>query len=102
MATGCGGVLYPPHCLDERVCDAAVISSTCLYADDLWLKIMELLRATPVVLAKARSYKLKHVWNTECEGLALENVGNRGNDYQLESICNYYNIDLFSLIRQYE
>lgn len=99
VATGCGGVLYPPRCLDKSFCNVEAIKSTCMYADDLWLKVMELLNGFPVVLAKSENYKLIHVWNTECDGLALENIGSKGNDVQLSNICNYYNVDLFSLVK---
>lgn len=97
IATGCGGILYPPSRLDKRYLEKEIFMNKCLYADDLWLKIMELLQGTPVVLAKSNNYKLKQIWNTECGGLALVNVGGSGNDDQLEAICRHYNIDLYSL-----
>ena len=100
VATGCGGILYPPHSLDERVFDSSVIKKTCLKADDLWLKVMELLKGTTVVLVKSKNYKLKHIWNTEREGLALDNVGTGENDKQLRNICHYFSLDLNQLIYQ--
>ncbi len=59
---------------------------------------MELMKGTPVVLAKSQSYKLKHIWATECDGLALDNVGAVGNDEQLLAICNRLGTDLFKMI----
>lgn len=100
IATGCGGILYPPHSLDERVFDSLAIKETCIKADDLWLKIMELLRGTAVVLVKSNNYKLKHIWNTECEGLALDNVGTGENDKQLSNICHYFSLNLNQLVNQ--
>lgn len=100
VATGCGGILYPPHSLDERVFDSSVIKKTCLKADDLWLKIMELLKGTTVVLVKSNHYKLNHIWNTEREGLALDNVGTGENDKQLRYICHYFSLDLNQLVYQ--
>ena len=49
IAVGVGGVLYPPHCLDERAFDEEKIADLCMGADDIWLKCMELLRGTKVV-----------------------------------------------------
>lgn len=98
IATGCGGVLYPPHCISERYTDIDTIKDTCICADDLWLKVMELMKGTPVVLAKSQSYKLKHIGATECDGLALDNVGAVGNDEQLLAICNRLGTDLFKMI----
>ena len=99
VATGCGGVLYPPKSLAEGYNNIDVIKETCIFADDLWLKIMELVKRTPVVLVSNKNNKLTHVWNTECEGLALNNVGNVGNDEQLKKICSRLNIDLYKLSR---
>lgn len=101
IATGCGGVLYPPGCLDNRYLNKDIFIDKCLYADDLWLKIMELLNGTPVVLVKSKNYKLNHIWDTECNGLALENVDESGNDVQFEAICRHFNIELYALINNY-
>lgn len=43
IAIGCGGVLYPPHCLPTETFDEDTINEICLYQDDLWLKAMELM-----------------------------------------------------------
>lgn len=97
-ATGCGGVLYPPKCLAPRIADKKAIYQTCLHADDLWLKSMELLVGTPVVLAKSKNYSLQHIWGTVEDGLAKKNVVACGNDEQLRLICEYLQIDFYKLI----
>lgn len=98
VATGCGGILYPPNSLNVQYLNADLIKETCMYADDLWLKVMELLNGIPVVLCHSKKYTLRHIWNTECSGLALENVGGTGNDEQLHNICSKLNINLYELI----
>lgn len=98
IATGCGGVLYPPHILNEKCFDVCAIKETCLQADDLWLKVMELLNGVPVVLAKSRNYKLRNVWGTLSNGLAQNNVERNQNDLQLQSICSYMEKGLFNMI----
>lgn len=100
IATGCGGVLYPPHCLHNKYHDIDIVRDTCMHADDLWLKIMELMKGTPTVLVQSNNYKLNHAWDTECNGLALENVGSTGNDGQLKNICDYFSVDLYKLIHK--
>ncbi|MEH7746760.1 hypothetical protein V7659_17200 [Neobacillus drentensis] len=97
VATGCGGILYPAGSLNKSWNDPEGIKSTCLRADDLWLKVMEVLNSIPVVLVKSRSYKLKHVWGTDLDGLANDNVLNDGNDVQLANICRYLDVDLHGL-----
>ena len=49
IAVGVGGVLYPPHCLDQRAFDIDMIQELCIGADDIWLKCMEVLKNTKVV-----------------------------------------------------
>ena len=39
IATGVGGVLYPPNCFNDKVFNTSFIKEHCLMADDLWLKI---------------------------------------------------------------
>lgn len=96
IATGCGGILYPPECVDRKIFDLDGILYNCINADDIWLKLGELLVGTPTVLAKSKCYKLVHIWGTECEGLALSNVEDNGNDLQLKKACEYLGINLWS------
>lgn len=100
VATGCAGILYPPNCLYKDWKDIKAIKETCLCADDLWLKVMELLNNIPVVLAKSESYALKHIWATDFNGLGINNILNNGNDSQLKEICKYKEIDIYSLIKR--
>lgn len=53
LATGVGGVLYPPHCMDEEVFNVDNIKNLSLKADDIWLKVMEWRAGTKVVKASA-------------------------------------------------
>lgn len=45
-----GCVLYPPHILPKETFNKKAIIENCLYADDLWLKAMEVVSGVPVVL----------------------------------------------------
>ncbi len=85
LATGAGGVLYPPHLLPEELFDEQAIQDTCLMADDLWLKTMELLRDVPVVAA-AKFRPLKYVPGSQAVALHHSNVDKDANDEQLEQI----------------
>lgn len=90
MATGVGGVLYPPHCLHPEVFNKQEILETCLYGDDLWLKIMEVMNNTPVVLA-AKHSPLLEISGTQRVALWHKNVDGGMNDSQLSSILEQYN-----------
>ena len=100
VATGCAGILYPPNCIYKEWNDIEGIKETSLCADDLWLKVMELLNNVPVVLAKSKSYNLKHIWATNFNGLGIDNILNNGNDLQLENICKYKKIDIYDLVKR--
>lgn len=90
FATGVGGVLYPPGCMSNELFNLDSIKSLCPKADDLWLKIMQIISNTPVVLASP-SNPLKYIENTQQDGLWHTNVSESLNDKQLHSILNCYN-----------
>lgn len=92
IPTGAGGILYPPHCLHKLALNEQIIRETCLYADDLWLKFMELLNDTPVVLA-ANQEKLKYIDHTQETSLWQRNVEKNQNDVQLKNILNFLSVD---------
>lgn len=50
VATGCCGVLYPPHAIPREGFDIDAIRETSLNNDDLWLKFMEVRTGTKVVI----------------------------------------------------
>ena len=49
FAVGIGGVLYDPKWFPPELYDEEVIRETCLRADDLWLKTMEMAAGIPVI-----------------------------------------------------
>lgn len=97
VATGCGGVLYPPMALSERFCDTEAIEKTCLSADDLWLKVMALMNGRGVVPIPDAP-KLRPIWGSQFGGLAKKNVVECLNDVSLKKICDYFNINLYNLV----
>lgn len=42
LPTGVGGVIYPPHSLDDEVFNEDVFMSICPTTDDIWFKVMSL------------------------------------------------------------
>jgi hypothetical protein len=93
LATGVGGVLYPPHCLDVRAFDKEQIVKLCLKADDLWLKIMELLKGTKVVNVPTLYKYVIAIDYAESEvNLMTDNVHNNRNDIYLKQLMDVYKI----------
>jgi len=98
-ATGGAGCLYPPHILDQRLLDKEVLMEICPYADDLWIKTMELLSDVPV--AAALSYaELEYLPGSQEVSLKTQNLYADGNDDQLRKIIAWvesrYGKDVFS------
>ena len=92
MATGSGGVLYPPHLLSDHVFDKKVLLDKCFFADDIWLKCMEYLNDVPVVLTRSDNPEMFTVLGTEASALALTNIQKGENDKQLREVSEYYGI----------
>lgn len=84
---GEGGVLYPPHSLDEMVLDMNAFMSVAPLADDLWLNAMARLKNTPVVQSSRWFLPLPVVGDSA--SLSDINNGENKNDIQLASIREY-------------
>jgi len=90
IATGIGGVLYPPHSIPADAFDEEKIEKTCLFADDLWLKVMEVRNNIKVVLASKNKIELPVIEKTQTNALWTKNVDSGGNDAQLSKILSLY------------
>ncbi len=93
--TGVGGVLYPPHSLDEEVKNEAVFMQICPAADDVWFKAMSLKKGTPVCRVETRHTNGEEYFvDDETQDMALcnQNVGLSLNDRQLDAVFTKYNL----------
>ena len=88
MATGVGGILYRPSLFRKEIFNKAAIMETCLHADDLWLKAMEVMSDIPVVLARP-SMPLYFMPGSQDDSLFDINVRKGQNDVQLEQIIRW-------------
>lgn len=88
LATGGAGCLYPPNLLRRELFDAQAIRENCLWADDLWLKVMELMSDVPVVLARPYE-QLHYLPDSQEEALHRLNVGQNHNDVQLANVSRW-------------
>lgn len=86
LATGVGGVLYPPHCFDAAVFDLRLIAETSMGNDDIWLKAHELLMGRRVVWAPCKMLHPYEIDDSDEHGLCKENVGCGGNDASIKII----------------
>lgn len=97
FATGVGGILYPPRCLGSETFNNQVLSRLSLYADDIWLKVMELRYDVPVVYAKQQHIHPKIIPGSQDNALFLINKNSGRNDQYLHLLLDYYNMDLAAL-----
>lgn len=97
FATTGAGTLFPPYSLSKKVFDKKMILENCLYADDIWLKIMQVLIKTPVVLAN-RYQPLSYIDGTQENALWKSNVIDNKNDLQLNNLLNEYNENIVERI----
>ena len=89
-ATGVGGVLYPPHSLSKETFNLEAIKQTCLNADDLWLKVMEIISGVPIVVAR-KPCKLTYIDGSQETALWKQNDSLGANDLQFAAILDRYN-----------
>lgn len=88
VATGGAGALYPPHLLRKEFLDPDAIRENCLWADDLWLKAMQLMSDVPVVLARPFE-QLHYLPGSQDDALFSINIRQGQNDVQLENIIRW-------------
>lgn len=94
LATGCGGVLYPPHIFNLSDFKSDIIEQLALTCDDLWLKAVEAKQGICVVYA-ANDQNLPYlIAGTQEIGLAQDNVGGRANDLVFEKLLEYFDLDI--------
>lgn len=92
LATGGGGVLYPPHSISNKAFDSDAIESLCLGADDIWLKCMEIIQGTNVMYVPSLVVYAV-IPDTQKKALKNENtMGRNLNDIYFEAVKKAYNL----------
>ena len=87
-AIGWGGILYPPNIATKRWFDIDTIQKLCLYQDDLWLKINEILdRISIVYVKKMREDKI--IEDAQINALYNQNLYENQNDICMKKLCNW-------------
>ena len=98
--TGVGGVLYPPHSLDDEVLNENVFMELCSFGDDIWFKAMSMKKGTFSKRISSHSTNgIDYIEDPFVQdvGLFHRNVEKNYNDEQIESVFNKYCLyDLFT------
>lgn len=81
LATGVGGVLYPPKLLDMELLTNKEYIKKYIDVDDLWLKNIEILSGIPTVLCGLDIDKNRYdIPSAQQEGLFTKNIGIENNN----------------------
>lgn len=85
MQTGVGGVLYPPHALDESMLKPALFMDLAPTCDDIWFWIAAVSRGTYVVPLPNGQYNIKELGKPKEISLKTTNIKS-GNDLNREAL----------------
>lgn len=89
--TGCGSVLYPPHCLHEDVLNEEKFMTLAPTSDDIWFWLMGVLNGRRVNVVDNNIDTLNYIPGTQEVGLAMINdAGEKFFFKHLENILNAY------------
>ena len=92
LATNVGGTIYQPYLFHQETLNFEAIKQLCPKADDIWLKIMEIMSGTKVVLATYRSLiHGKEIPDTQTFALWKTNVTGGEDIKQLQACIDKYN-----------
>ena len=94
IATGVGGVLYPVRCnYHEDTFKVDLLLQLSQNNDDIWLRVMETLVKTKVVLTDRHLIENEYVaMETQGASLQRSNVHQNSNDQFMHNLVNYYHL----------
>lgn len=88
---GCGGVLYPPHCLYKDALETKKFLHLAPNADDLWLWVMAIMNGTKIACVKNPLMGNGAAFTNPANNPALWHSNMRGgNDRQLKALLGEY------------
>lgn len=91
--TNGAGTLIPPHLLSSEVFNLSNIKNKCLYADDIWIKVISAYSKVKVVKVDKISLPIIGILGTQKKTLSKINVDCDKNDEQIEELLKLYKID---------
>ena len=92
MATGVGGVLYPPNCFASDVLNEQLFMSLCSTADDVWFFWMSRTNGYDTVTTAENMNIVNWIGSHET-GLAQTNVTKHGNDICIQNRIQHFGFD---------
>lgn len=93
VPTGGFGTLYEYSQLNDTFSDEELIQRLVPHADDLWMKVQSLVNSIYVVTNNRYDKNIISIKGSQLENLVSTNVSDGGNDVQLKSILEYFEIE---------
>ncbi len=93
VAVGAWGILYPPHCMDERVHDSELFNKLAPYSDDLWFKALGVLKGTKTRQAEHLPKEPIPLLGSQKIALKKINIKKDQNFSQWKAISDYFQLD---------
>ncbi len=94
LATGVGGVLYPPFIMRHECFAKKDFLKYCPHCDDIWLKFCEISCGIKVCAVKGSDFRLDVTApGTKKSSLAFENVDGGGNDEAVRLCAAYFGME---------
>lgn len=90
IATGVGGVLYPPGCLHSLVKRSDQFMVLCPNGDDLWLYLMSIMQGSIIKPVTVSVYLMPWA-GSQGVSLANQNLGAGENDQKFQSLLSHCN-----------
>lgn len=99
IATGCGGILYPPHILPKETFDLKAIKENCLWTDDIWLKFMELKNDIKIIFSNNKIIHPLTIRHSQESSLLQNNTrGENRNDTNIIKMQKFTGLHLSQYI----
>lgn len=102
MATTGAGTLYPPGIFDKRIFDADTIKKKCLYADDIWMKYMEIISNVKVVWVANNMPLPPKVENSQIVALDSDNISKGRNNSYIRAMNEVYGEEIAQILKNDE
>ena len=99
LPIGAGGTLYPPNTMDLRVFDQDLFLKLAPNADDLWFKIMGLLKGTASIQAFNSGKEPIPIWGSQKVSLKKGNIGKDKNRTQWSALTDHFQLKFKNIDR---
>jgi len=92
LPIGAGGTLYPPDTMDQQVFERDLFLKLAPNADDLWFKIMGILKGTQSIQAYNSGKEPIPIWGSQKVSLKKGNIGMDKNRVQWQALTDHFQL----------